>query len=107
MHVNSLSRTVMILTILLITVGLGRGVRMAGANQHQRPDAHQHAAPNGGLMVSTGRYHLKIVVKEHQTVQVYMYDDTLQPMAVQAQQATLYLRLPGNKRQTLTLEAMG
>ncbi len=105
MHVKSLSRTVMILTILLITVGKGPGVRMAWANKHQRPDAHQHAAPHGGQLVSTGRYHLEIVIKEHQTVQVYIYDDSLQPMAVQAQQATLYLRLPGNKRQTLTLEA--
>jgi len=58
-------------------------------------------------MVNVGQYFLEIVVKNGQTVQVYLYNPFLQPLAVPAQPATLSLRLPGNKRQTLTLEAQG
>ena len=107
MRINSLSRTVMILTILLITIGLTLSIRTAWADKGQHQDEHQHAAPHGGQMVDAGRYRLEIVVKKHQTIQVYMYDDNAQPMAVPVQQATLYLRLPGNQRQTLTLKAVG
>ena len=107
MYINSRSRTVMMLTILLITIGFAPGIRVARADQGQHQDEHQHAAPHGGQMVDAGHYRLEIVFKEHQTIQVYMYDDNSQPMAVPVQQATLYLRLPGNQRQTLTLEAAG
>ena len=66
---------------------------------------HQHASPHGGQIVTAGRYHLEMVVQEHQTVQVYLYDDQLKPVPVPTPEATLYLRLPGNKNYTLTLKA--
>jgi len=58
-------------------------------------------------MVTVGRYHLEMVVKDHQTVQVYLYDDNLKPVALPNPEATLYLRLPGNTSHTLTLKATG
>jgi hypothetical protein len=58
-------------------------------------------------VVTAGRYHLEMVVQEHQTLQVYLYDDHMQPVAVPTPEATLYLRLPGNKNHTLTLKAVG
>jgi hypothetical protein len=48
-----------------------------------------------------------MVVKDHQTVQVYLYDDHSKPLALPTPEATLYLRLPGNKNHTLTLKAVG
>jgi hypothetical protein len=68
---------------------------------------HQHASPHGGEVVTAGKYHLELVVQEHQTVQVYLYDDALKPVPVPTPEATLYLRLPGNKNHTLTLKAAG
>jgi len=58
-------------------------------------------------MVTAGRYHLEMVVQEHQTVQVYLYDDNLKPVTVPTPEATFYLRLPGNKNHALTLKAVG
>lgn len=76
----------------------------------QKPDDqkdHQHASPHGGQVVTAGKYHLEMVVQEHQTVQVYLYDDNIKPVTVPTPEATLYLRLPGNKNHTLTLKAIG
>ena len=64
-------------------------------------------SPHGGQMVTAGTYHLELVVQEHQTVQVYLYDDALKPVTVPTPEATFYLRLPGNKNHTLTLKAVG
>lgn len=105
MYANSLLRTMVRLTLLFTTVSLASGVYAVGADTHQRE--HPHAAPHGGQMVTAGKHHLEIVVKDHQEVQVYLYDDNSRLIPVPVQQATLYLRLPGNKRQTLTLEAKG
>jgi hypothetical protein len=58
-------------------------------------------------VVTAGKYHLELVVQEHQTVQVYLYDDALKPVTVPTPEATLYLRLPNNKNHTLTLKAVG
>ena len=79
------------------------------ARAQKAPDRqdHQHTSPHGGQMVTVGRYHLEMVVKDHQTVQVYLYDDDLQPVALPNPEATLYLRLSGNKNHTLTLKAVG
>ena len=73
----------------------------------QKPPAqdHQHASPHGGQIVTAGRYHLEMVVQEHQTVQVYLYDDNRKSVPVPTPEATLYLRLPGNKNHTLILKA--
>lgn len=68
---------------------------------------HLHAAPHGGQMATAGKYHLELVVQNQQTVQVYLYDGTSKPATVPTPEATLYLRLPGNKQQTLTLTAVG
>lgn len=107
MRVNSRLQTVVRLTILLITVSLVPDVRTGWADKHQPQQEHPHATPHGGQMVSAGKYHLEVVVKEHQTVQVYLYGDNLQPVAVPVPEATLYVRLPGNKNHTLTLKATG
>lgn len=80
---------------------------VSGAEQSPPQQEHQHAAPHGGQIVTAGRYHLEMVVQEHQTVQVYLYDNALQPVTVPTPEATLYLRLPGNKNHTLTLKAVG
>jgi hypothetical protein len=68
---------------------------------------HHHASPHGGQVVTAGKYHLELVVQEHQTVQVYLYNEDLQPVRVPTPEATFYLRLPGNKNHTLTLKAVG
>lgn len=104
MYVNNL---VVRLTILFLTISLVPGVRTVWADKHQHQDAHQHTAPHGGQMVTAGRYHLEVVVKEHQTVQVYLYGDNMQPVAVPTPEATLYVRLSGGKNHTLTLKAAG
>lgn len=104
MYVNNL---VVRLMILLLTISLVPGVRTVWADQHQHQPEHQHAAPHSGQMVTAGRYHLEVVIKEHQTVQVYLYDENQKPVTVPTSEATLYLRLPGNKNHTLTLKAVG
>ena len=80
---------------------------VAWAQKAQNQQDHQHTSPQGGHVVAAGKYHLEMVVKDHQTVQVYLYDDKLKPVALPTPEATLYLRLPGNKNQTLTLKATG
>ena len=90
---------------LVVTLGLviGAGMPLAWAEEANHP----HKAPHGGQMVSAGTYHLEIVIKDHQHLKIYLYDNNLKPLAGLASQATLYLRLPGNKRSTLTLSAKG
>ncbi len=68
---------------------------------------HHHDAPHGGQMATAGKYHLELVVQEHKTVQVYLYDEASKPMTVPTPEATLYLRLPGNKQHALILTAVG
>jgi hypothetical protein len=97
--------TVVGLMLVLGPVETSRYV--AWAQKAQSHQDHQHASPHGGQMVTAGRYHLEMVVKDPQTVQVYLYDDNLKPMALPNPEATLYLRLPGNKNHTLTLKAVG
>src|SRR5437762_427246 len=96
---------------LWIGIGLTLVVGPVATRQHvaraQKSQDHQHTSPHGGQVVAAGKYHLEMVVKDHQTVQVYLYDDNLQPVALPTPEATLYLRLPGNKNQTLTLKAPG
>lgn len=79
----------------------------AWAQPAQEQKAHQHTTPHGGQMVTAGKYHLELVVQNHQTVQVYLYDEASKPVTVPTHEATLYLRLPGNKQHTLTLSAVG
>ena len=96
--------------VISLTLVLGAmETRGPSAWAQQTPDQqdHRHGAPHGGQMVTAGTYHLELVVQEHQTVQVYLYDETLKPVQVPAPEATLYLRLPGNKNHTLTLKALG
>ncbi|MGE3537868.1 MAG: hypothetical protein AB7N91_10600 [Candidatus Tectimicrobiota bacterium] len=71
------------------------------------PKEHLHEAPHGGQIATAGKYHLELVLQNHQTVQVYLYDETFKPATVPRPEATLYLRLPGNKQHTLTLTAVG
>ena len=97
--------TVVGLTLVLGPMAMSRHVAWAQKAQDQKD--HQHASPHGGQMVTAGRYHVEMVVKDHNTVQVYLYDDNLQPVALPTPEATLYLRLPGNKNHTLTLKAAG
>jgi len=78
---------------------------IAWAQKAHNQQEHQHASPHGGQMVTAGKYHFEMLVKDHTTVQVYLYDDNLQPVALPTPEATLYLRLPGNKNHTLTLKA--
>ena len=99
---------------LWIVVGLTLVVGPVATRQHvawaqkaHNQQDHQHASPHGGQMVTTGRYHVEMVVKDHKTIQVYLYDDNLKPVALPTPEATLYLRLPGNKNHTLTLKAAG
>lgn len=107
MHISFGSRTTIMLIVLCTTMGLASGTRMAWAAKGQHQDDHAHAAPHGGKMISAGTYHLEVVVKDQKMVQIFVYDNNSKPIEVLVQQATLYLRLPGNKRQTLTLKTMG
>ena len=80
---------------------------VAWAQKAQNQQEHQHASPHGGQMVTAGKYHFEMLIKDHKAVQVYLYDDNLKPVALPTPEATLYLRLPGNKNHTLTLKAGG
>jgi hypothetical protein len=80
---------------------------VAWAQKIHNQQEHQHASPHSGQMVTAGKYHFEMIVKDHQTVQVYLYEDNLKPVALPTPEATLYLRLPGNKNHTLTLKAAG
>jgi hypothetical protein len=81
--------------------------RVAWAQKAHNQQAHQHASPHGGQMVTAGKYHVEVLLKDHKTIQIYLYDDTLHPVALPTPEATVYLRLPGNKNHTLTLHATG
>ncbi len=81
--------------------------QIAWAQKPHTQQEHQHTAPHGGQMVTAGKYHLELVVQNHQTVQVYLYDEASKPTTVPTPEATLFLRLPGNKQHTLTLSAVG
>lgn len=72
-------------------------------------DGHEHAhkAPHGGHMLTVGNYHLEVVLQDHTLLQVYLYDAALQPLPLPTPEVTLYLRLPGNRQHTLTLQADG
>lgn len=97
--------TVVGLTFVLSAGETGRQVAWAQKARNQQE--HQHGSPHGGQMLDAGKYHLELVVTGHQTIRVYLYDDTMQPVALPTPEATLYLRLPGNKNHTLTLTAAG
>jgi hypothetical protein len=93
---------------LILGLGpVGLSGQRAWAQTPPTPQEHHHASPHGGQVVTAGKYHLELVVREHQTVQVYLYDDAIRPVTVPTPEATLYLRLPGNKNHTLTLKAVG
>lgn len=81
--------------------------QMAWAQKLHTQQEHQHTAPHGGQLVTAGKYHLELVVQNHQTVQVYLYDEASKPTTVPTPEATLFLRLPGNTQHTLTLSAVG
>ena len=95
--------TIVGLTLVLGPMAMSRYVAWAQKAHNQQE--HQHASLHGGQMVTAGKYHFEMLVKDHTTVQVYLYDDNLQPVALPTPEATLYLRLPGNKNHTLTLKA--
>ena len=95
--------TVVGLTLVLGPLETSQHVSWAQKAQDQKE--HQHASPHGGQMVTAGKYHFEMLIKDHTTVQVYLYDDNLKPVALPTPEATLYLRLPGNKNHTLTLKA--
>ncbi len=97
--------TVVGFTLVLGPMAMSRHV--AWAQKAHSQQEHQHASPHGGQMVTAGKYHFEMLVKDHTTVQVYLYDDNLKPVALPTPEATLYLRLPGNKNHTLTLKAVG
>src|SRR5262249_48844618 len=97
----------MVIGLVLGLSPLGLRGQRAWAQTPQAQQEHQHASPHGGQLVTAGKYHLELVVQEHQTVQVYLYDDALKPVTVPTPEATLYLRLPGNKNHTLTLKTVG
>jgi hypothetical protein len=97
----------MVLGLMLGLSPLGLGGPRAWAQTPPPQQEHHHASPHGGQVMTAGKYHLELVVQEHQTVQVYLYDNALQPVTVPSPEATLYLRLPGNKNHTLTLKAVG
>ena len=97
----------MVLSLTLILGAVETRWQRAWAQKTPDQQDHHHASPHGGQLVTAGTYHLELVVQEHQTVQVYLYDDALQPVTVPTPEATLYLRLPGNKNHTLTLKAVG
>jgi hypothetical protein len=80
---------------------------VAWAQKAHNQQEHQHASPHGGQMVTAGKYHFEVLIKDHKAVQVYLYDDNLKPVALPTPEATLYLRLPGNTNHTLTLKAVG
>ena len=105
MHVPSWMWIVIGLTLVVGPVAASQHVAWAQKSPDQQD--HQHASPHGGEVVAAGKYHLEMVVQDHQTVQVYLYDDKLKPVALPTPEATLYLRLPGNKNYTLTLKATG
>ena len=105
MRVPSWMWIVIALTLFVGPVATSWHVAWAQKSQDQQD--HQHASPHGGEVVAAGKYHLEMVVQDQQTVQVYLYDDKLKPVALPTPEATLHLRLPGNKNQTLTLKATG
>jgi hypothetical protein len=96
-----------VMSLTLILGSVATHWQSAWAQKPSRQQDHHHASPHGGQMVTAGTYYLELVVQEHQTVQVYLYDDALKPVTVPTPEATLYLRLPGNKNHTLTLKAVG
>ncbi|MBM3226352.1 MAG: hypothetical protein FJZ47_21525 [Candidatus Tectomicrobia bacterium] len=77
------------------------------ANKVQSQHDHQHTAPHGGQVVEASKHHLELVVQDHAIIKVYLYNEAMQPVALPTPEATLYLRLPGNKNHTLTLSATG
>ena len=97
----------LVVGLTLVLGPIGPRWYVAGAEKSPHQQEHQHASPHGGQVVTAGRYHLEMVVQEHQTVQVYLYDENQKPVTVPTPEATLYLRLPGNKNHTLTLKAVG
>ena len=97
--------TVVGLTLVLGPMAMSRHVAWAQKAHNQQE--HQHASPHGGQMVTAGKYHLEMLIKDHKAVQVYLYDDNLKPVALPTPEATLYVRLSGNKNHTLTLKAVG
>lgn len=97
----------MVLSLTLVLGSGETGGQRTWAQQTPGQQDHHHTSPHGGQVVTAGTYHLELVVQEHQTVQVYLYDDALKPVTVPTPEATLYLRLPGNTNHTLTLKAVG
>ena len=97
----------MVVSLTLVLSSMETYWQSAWAQKPPGHQDHQHGAPHGGHVVTAGKYHLELVVQEHQTVQVYLYDEKQKPVTVPAPEATLYLRLPGNKNHTLTLKAVG
>jgi hypothetical protein len=97
----------MVMSLVLVLGAVQTRWQSAWAEQTSAQQDHQHASPHGGQVVTAGKYHLELVVQEHRTVQVYLYDDTLKPVMVPTSEATLYLRLPGTKNHTLMLKAVG
>jgi hypothetical protein len=105
MRLPSWMWTVVGLTLVLGPMAMSRHV--AWAQQAHNQQEHQHASPHGGQMVTAGKYHFEMLIKDHKAVQVYLYDDKLKPVALPTPEVTLSLRLPGNKNHTLTLKAAG
>ena len=97
--------TVVGLTLVLGPMAMSH--RVVWAQKASNQQEHQHASPHGGQMVTAGKYHFEMLIKDHKAVQVYLYDDNLKPVALPTPEATLYLHLPGNKNHTLTLKAAG
>ena len=97
----------MVMSLTLVLCSMEPYWQSAWAQKPHGHQDHQHRAPHGGQVVTAGTYHLELVVQEHQTIQVYLYDEHQKPVTVPAPEATLYLRLPGNKNHTLTLKAVG
>ena len=87
MRLQSWLWTVVGLTLVLGPVAMSRHVAWAQKAHNQQE--HQHASPHGGQMVTAGKYHVEVLVKDHKTVQVYLYDDNLKPVALPTPEATV------------------
>ncbi|MFN7134782.1 MAG: hypothetical protein ACK4N5_22070 [Myxococcales bacterium] len=63
---------------------------------------HAHGSPHGGVVRSTARGHLELIVEDGRRFRVYVHDDALQPRPVAGLEGTVKLALPGYEDVKLT-----
>ena len=61
--------------LMLVLGPMAMRRQVAWAQKAYSQQEHQHASPHGGQMVTAGKYHFEVLIKDHKAVQVYLYDN--------------------------------